>query len=315
MYFAINELSIEKTDVDNSYKARLIINDFVSLCRELEKNGLIEVLFFPEDIDMRYLWAEYGFRKWLGDKEVSMTHKQFFHRFLDKHRGYYSSNETEGDFRINIHTECVTSIGCAFAYEHDQMAVSLPTREIWKKDVILGKYIFLNSEGGLLEKDCDLANINSILSVEKILSTYREEVFDGITSGQDLWDAREELFPNLILCGDVKEQLYKDSEMFHINAVIKKLKRLQEYFSNCSSIYDPKELGLDARTESDTVKTDPSLSSLRLFRTPNGEEKYFFDHIGFNGKYSGGRIYFHPDNANQRCYIGYIGRHLPTGKF
>ncbi|MGN0462818.1 MAG: hypothetical protein ACI4HZ_10305 [Ruminococcus sp.] len=96
---------------------------------------------------------------------------------------------------------------------------------------------------------------------------------------------------------------------------MKKLERFQEYFSNCSSSYDPKELGIGARTESETVKSDTELKNLRKFQLPNGSEEYFFDHIGFTGKYSGGRIYFLPDNSNNKCYIGYIGRHLPTKKY
>ena len=96
---------------------------------------------------------------------------------------------------------------------------------------------------------------------------------------------------------------------------MRRLNCLQEYFSNCDSKYDPKALGIGARSESTTVKTDPDLKSKRKFRLPNGDEEYFFDHISFSGKYSGGRIHFLPDNINKKCYIGYIGQHLPTKNF
>lgn len=96
---------------------------------------------------------------------------------------------------------------------------------------------------------------------------------------------------------------------------MKKLERFQDYFSNCNNLYDPKVLGMGARTESETVKSDTDLKALRRFKLLDGNEEYFFDHVGFTGKYTGGRIYFIPDNANNRCFIGYIGRHLPTKKY
>ena len=140
-------------------------------------------------------------------------------------------------------------------------------------------------------------------------------MLEGITSGQDLWEKREKLYPNLIFCENVKDNLYQDSEKYHIMNVMTRLNRLQQYFSAYDGRYEPKKLGMNARTESDTVKKEPSLKNLRLFRKPDGSEEFFFNHIGFSGKYSGGRIYFLPDDANKKCFIGYIGRHLPTKKF
>ena len=72
---------------------------------------------------------------------------------------------------------------------------------------------------------------------------------------------------------------------------------------------------MSARTESETVKTNAELKKLRKFKLPNGNIEYFFDHVGFTGKYTGGRIYFLPDNPNKICYIGYIGKHLPTKNY
>lgn len=66
-----------------------------------------------------------------------------------------------------------------------------------------------------------------------------------------------------------------------------RLLNLQKYFQEQHERYDSKELGMDARTESETVKTDVSLKNQRLFKLPSGEKEYFFDHIGFTGKYTG----------------------------
>ena len=158
-------------------------------------------------------------------------------------------------------------------------------------------------------------NISTITQERNIVNFQREKMLEGISSGQDLWEAREKLYPNLILCDNVKDQLYQDSEKFHILAVMKRLQCLQNYFSQYHEIYNPNELGFDARTESESVKNNPKLKNDRKFRLPDGTEVYFFDHISFTGKYTGGRIYFLPDCKNQRCHIGYIGQHLPTQKY
>ena len=130
-----------------------------------------------------------------------------------------------------------------------------------------------------------------------------------------MWEKREILYPNLVFCENTKFQLFEDSEKYHILAVMKRLERFQEYFSTCDNQYDPNKLGMNARTESDTVKSDDDLKKYRLFKMPDGNEEYFFDHVSFSGKYTGGRIYYLPDNKNKKCYIGYIGRHLPTKKY
>ena len=46
-------------------------------------------------------------------------------------------------------------------------------------------------------------------------------------------------------------------------AVMKKLDRFQEYFFSCGNSYDPRKLGMNARTESETVKSNDELEDLK----------------------------------------------------
>lgn len=314
MFLTLNDLSIHNT-VDTEYNAKTQIDEFVLFCKSLQASSIIDEIIFPESLFSMSLCNGYGLTQWMNDANVSKIYRQFFRRFLDKYRRYYNTQSVDGEFSVLIDEQELTAVGCAFALEHDHVLLSLATNPFWKNKSISGEYTSLDEFGEVQISTQCIDNIWTSMSQDKIVSTYRKELSADIASGQDLWDNRERLYPNLVFCENVKDQLFDDSEKYHIIAVMKKLVRFQEYFSNCSSSYDPKELGMGARTESETVKSDADLRDLRRFKLPNGIEEYFFDHIGFSGKYSAGRIHFLPDAPNKKCYIGYIGRHLQTKKF
>jgi len=101
--------------------------------------------------------------------------------------------------------------------------------------------------------------------------------------------------------------------MNHINAVIKRLEKLDDYYNEQSS-FDIKILGFNARDESASVKNDSKLKALRKFKKPDGSYSYFYNHISFSGNFNG-RIHFEANDNLKKIYIGYIGKHLPTAKY
>ena len=315
MLLTFNELSAQTTSLSSQFDAQQLILEFATFCQKLNKTNVVDDIIFPSDFYSMALYDGYGLSQWLFDKNVSQQHRQFFKRFLDKYRNSFDRNSTEGEFSVSIDGEVHNSIGCAFALERGHTLFSLVTHDFWKSNSISGNYFFFNQSGEFQSEPRTINNINTITPEKDIADFQREKILEEISSGQDLWELREKLYPNLILCDNVKDQLYHDSEKFHILAVMKRLQHLQNYFSQHHEKYDPCELGFDARTESQTVKTNSDLRDKRKFRLPDGTEKYFFDHIGFAGKYSAGRIHFLPDCENQCCYVGYIGQHLPTKNF
>lgn len=315
MFLTLNELSINRLNLHDSSEASDIITKFVLFVKSLSEQDIIDELIFPDDLFSIHLVDGYGLTEWLTDKSVEFKIRQYFRRILDKYKRYFDPSELEGEFTVNIDNSITNAIGCAFALERQNTVVSLPTHALWKNEIISGEYTFINDNEELTIDRCSVNNLHTNVSIDDVIKSYRKEMYEGISSGQDLWEKRLRLYPNLIFCDDVKDNLYEDSEKYHIMNVMTKLNRLQEYFSTYDGKYDPKKLGMNARTESDSVKNDPTLKNLRLFRKPDGSEDYFYDHIGFSGKYSGGRIHFLPDNDNRKCYIGYIGRHLETKKY
>lgn len=315
MLLTFNELSVQTTSLSSQYDAQQLIFEFATFCQKLNSTNIVDDIVFPSDLYSTSFYNGYGISQWLFDRNVPQQHRQFLKRFLDKYRNSFDRSVTEGEFSVSIDGKSLNSIGCAFALERDHTLFSLATHDFWKSNSISGNYSFINQSGEVQNEPRIIDNINTITPGNDVADFQREKIIEEISSGQDLWESRHKLYPNLVLCDNVKDQLYQDSEKFHILAVMKRLQHLQNYFSKYHEAYNPDELGFDARTESESVKTNPKLKNERKFRLPNGTEEYFFDHIGFTGKYKGGRIYFLPDCKNQRCYIGYVGQHLSTQKF
>lgn len=319
MYIAFNELSgrINSDKTNDPHQAKKIIISLVLFLKELKKQDAVEGIMFEkqDDILSSEILKGYTIYDWLKDKSVDKEYKRFLLSYISKSTFTYDKNEVCGEFKVNINNEDHVGVGCTYAHEHDGYTLSICSHITWKQHIISGQYFEIDKNGELIIGQKEVSNLCDEASIHHFERLLQEKTYSNISSGYDLWEQRSKLFPNLVFCDDVKEQLYKDPEKFHIESIMRKLQGLQEYFAKCGDIYDPKELGMNARTESDTVKSDPELKKYRLFRLPNGEEKYFYDHIGFSGKFKGGRIYFLPCPSKKFCYIGYIGRHLPTDKF
>ena len=315
MFLTFNDLSAQINRIESEDDARAEINSFSDFCQTLSNTGAVDELLLPDTLFTISLYRDYNISRWINDPSVPLKQRRHLKRFLDKYRRYYNPNDSEGEFRISIDGREHHAAGCAFALEHGHTLLSLPTNEVWENRTVHGVYSSLDENGEIESSERSVDNIWTGMTESDIIAIQRDDVYTGISSGQDLWDNRKKLYPNLVFCENVKKQLFEDSEKYHIAAVMKKLDHFQEYFSHCNGPFDPKQFGLDARTESETVKNDPNLKNQRRFTLPNGDVEYFYYHISFVGKYSAGRIHFLPDNPNKRCYIGYIGNHLETKKY
>ncbi|MCS6103526.1 hypothetical protein DWV12_14525 [Clostridium botulinum] len=318
MYIAFNELSVheEISNCAEKNTARNIINEFVKILARVKKHKEFSGLIATQDIHTFQVSSEYSIQDWLSDPLVDGKYKTFFRTLYSQRCNYIDNRDyLLNELQINVGGHKFSGIGCLVASEMNESVISLGTHELWLNEELDGILSTLDNETDeILNEYRRLNNISKEIHIDKLEEKLKSEDFSMISSGQDLWEKREALFPNLVFCESVKDQLYKDPQKFHIEQVAKKLLHMQQYFSEYDGIYNPKELGLHARTESETVKSNPDLKAFRLFKKPDGSEEYFYNHIGFTSIYCV-RIHFLPDDANRKCYIGYIGKHLPTKKF
>lgn len=319
MEISFNDASLNELFVCNKSKEQCkeAFDEFLEILNKLKREKLLDSLFVPRDFLSYYIAENYTINDWLCDSTVNMNRKQFFRTCFGK-ANFYGLENLNGEVRFQISDSSIRGIGATFSKEHfdEPIMASIVTDEFWNQDKVIGLYSGLTDDAELIKKEIKLLNIFKGFDLERYSNSKRNDIYRNITSGQDLWEKRDKLFPNLTFCESVKKQLYEDGERYHILKVMERLQKLQDYFAQSHDRYDPTEMGMNARTESETVKSNPVLKQLRVFRLPSGKEECFFDHISFtSGKYSAGRIHFFPEVEKNNCYVGYIGNHLPTKQY
>lgn len=154
----------------------------------------------------------------------------------------------------------------------------------------------------------------SIPSVRQIVDSVSLNQFkqsciiqNAFNSIQDFWNSRAVLFPNLIFCTRVWEQishLSVNDDRFKL--VNEKLKRLNVFTGRwTTSVFDFKNLGLD--NTPDTPTRIAKTLALRTFDCPGIGNRVFSLHIKWSYGGEPFRLYYFPNENNRRVYIGYIG--------
>lgn len=315
MYLPFNEITIHNDFFQNEdgLQDNDIIIMFIDFVKEsIEKNCIDGFL-----VDSSVVIIESSIiKRWLNNSLISREHKSLLRTILGK---YFQTVETPlMDCSIEIDSKIYFSKGAAISIDRTcDFILNLRTNYSWcleRQNYICQKF---DDNNNFTSYEKELIQLSTIEDLPLLLDYNKCVSYKQISSGQDLWEKWEILFPNLIKCFNVKHCLYENPEKNHIDKIIEQLDYLQQYFSNNNEIFSfekLKLLGLDVSDESISVKNDPNLKKYRLFRLPNGDDKYFFYHLKFYGKFET-RIYFLPTEKNSKCYIGYIGKHLKTKKF
>ena len=303
MDFVFNTISADCTQLSNENSIRELITEWVcSLNLYFGESGslLADQAFYSFSVN-----ATYGIQDWLSDQFVRKEVKQRFRSFQNRYLHIVDFQDYSRKVHFLYEQQRILAPCGTVAIEQDIPLLSLATDPAWSDSKICG-YIDLQDD------PVDINNVANEAHYRKLAAQLFQNRQSSIFSGQDLWEQRESLFPNLVFCNSVKQQLYESPHRTHIQKIVSRLSILNEYY-NLYPTYQTKLLS-GARTESDSVKNDPSLKSERKFTKPDGTSDYFYEHISFSGDYSG-RIHFLPDDNNKRIYVGYVGKHLRTQKY
>ena len=312
MYIPFNETSIDKDFICNlSFQdTNHIIYELISIIKESREKKIIDGIILnsstiPECVPF--------FTDWLADKKVDREVRMTLRTLL---ACFFSQNEEPlSDASVIYNDKQYSSKGAALAIDTKcNYILNCQTNEFWKQKSNIFKCETLDEEGKLISFSKELIQLFDINSLNSIKLTNKFIAYSKISSGQDLWEQWDYLFPNLIKCDNIKHCLYDNPERNHIQKVIEQLDLLQQYFSSLQGKFSLKELktlGIDVSDESDSVKNNPKLRALRLFTLPDGSRDYFYYHVKFFGKFET-RLHFLPIPNSSKCYFGYIGKHLKT---
>lgn len=181
------------------------------------------------------------------------------------------------------------------------IVVSFNSNEAWSNSIIeLQKQTILDENIQTLNIP-NLSDISHFIDHETFFTEFEEYIQEDITPS-NFWSKKDALFENkIIFCKEVKKQLsFLDTNIFD-----QVLSILRDIENGTKTLSDFRISG-----ESKSVEQDKKLKKLREFYVDD-EKVYFEEHI--KSLSSGYRIYFF--EKNEKIYIGYIGKHLPTKKF
>lgn len=318
-YLIFNEASVpfnDLKDVDKYFPVFLEIissafkNRFKAIRIEESPRGWFE-LPLTRDIVLRE-WLEYKDNK---DRCISIK------SLIDKTEiSYISTNELNlsdrfalSSFSLLDDTFCQTpALGAC--YLSSQLAISFRSATKWNSDILQveGKEL---TEKGDVNICADVKNCAIVKHWNTHLENIEHERKDSLRKGSELWNSREEVFPNLVFCGKTFKQL-TDLSVSNIvyNQLYNALKQLNVYcaIGREYSLADINELScLNITDESDSVKNNPKLKRHRMFSV-NGVSEFFGYHIkNFSGAL---RLHIFPVASENKIYVGYFGKHLPTKK-
>lgn len=172
--------------------------------------------------------------------------------------------------------------------------------------------VFIEDENGFL--GIDFIN-TQIESQRQIKNNGDYTIFNQINweniDFRNLWKNRTKLFPCLILCGEVKNQIGQIGASGYFNQIVDKLKIFNEAVDNWkagSFSYRDINASYALRISPESDKTMDKYGNERICQLPNGGTEFFELHI----KTGDLRFHFFPDNTTRKVYVGYIGPHLST---
>lgn len=315
MYIPFNEISIDKDFVGElSFQdTNHIIYEFISIIKESREKKIIDGVILNSSTVLECMPF---FSDWLADKKSNREDRMTLRTLI----GCFFSQTEEplSEMKISYNNKQYSSKGAALAIDTKcNYILNCQTNEFWKQknNRFFGDTI--NEEGEFISFSKELIQLFDINSLNSIKLTNKFITYSKISSGQDLWEQWDNLFPNLIKCDNIKHCLYDNPERNHIQKIIEQLDLLQHYFETLQgsfSLNELKTLGIDVSDESDSVKNNSKLSELRLFTLPDGSREYFYYHVKFFGKFET-RLHFLPIPNSSKCYVGYIGKHLKTQKY
>jgi hypothetical protein len=130
---------------------------------------------------------------------------------------------------------------------------------------------------------------------------------------RNIWDKRKKLFPNIELCGEVKDQCLRIGNSGHFNQIVEILRKFDNAISKWKSesgnfSYKNINQTYSLRISPESSQTIDKYGDERRFELPGGGTMLFELHI----KTGDLRFHFFPDNTTKKIYIGYIGPHLST---
>ena len=196
----------------------------------------------------------------------------------------------------------------------DGIAVSFPSDSVWDRNLIKVDFYELKDDGsGEVSEEETFEEIDNLARsnhAPPIYERHRQSLRGQITSYAELWNNREQAFPNLLFGPDVEDHL-KELNISNLGSIVGKLANLNAAAAEWPDVggsAPPWKARAKVVNESESLQNNAKLRERRRFKSHDGTRQLFLWHARFS--YSG-RIHLRFDPSSHEIEIGYIGQHLP----
>ncbi|MDY0375087.1 MAG: hypothetical protein RBQ72_05075 [Desulfobacterium sp.] len=297
---------------------------FLKICIEAKNTGLKTVLV-DQTIDASWFRLElapgYFWKNWHDQHQNGETRDliRAFRSIATQSPFFNSDDIMEGADLYEVMFDGCKDYGalCAAAW-HGSPLTSFETRPPWNDSPLQVNITRMNPETTKIEnQNAEIQNFYSYSVFSQHLPELLEQRNVSISSGKEIVNRFEDLYPGVFLCGKATQQLNNWSASISIlNQVKRSLLAISQFAQKWQtqgfvtySLYFLRECGLAFQVsgESKTVGNNSALRREREFWLPSGRKEYFEQHVKMSAGY---RLHFYPDNEKRQIYVGYIGPHL-----
>ena len=184
----------------------------------------------------------------------------------------------------------------------DWIAIGFPSEPVWDSDQLAVSFNELLPDECLQETSETIDNL-ARSEHARLIRERQHAALLQFQSPSELWEQRDESFPNLVFGPDVK----RPSEF--LGTALRRLTELDKSAGKWRNVEGPAPPWTCKVTpESERVHKNKKLLNARRFMSQRGTRELFEWHARFG---SGFRIHLRFDAETQEVEIGYIGYHLP----
>ncbi|MBD1932032.1 MULTISPECIES: hypothetical protein [Cyanophyceae] len=309
----LNELSL-RTPAADIPTAQQLMSELIGTVRQATSSGVKRVLRTSDEINTIELAPGYPVARWRNDATVNREERSFF-RTLTAKAPFWTdvAEEIKNDFDLSqVWHQGEEARGLGFAVVIDGLVVSLISEARWDCSRLELEIRRLDENEELIDEPLEIIHASRSNHVQEHSNWINNRIRSTVVDGLELWNRKDELFPNLIFCEAVREQLQnlgaKHPMLHHVK---NKLSEIEGYCKIWTDeAFGPKSLK-NVSVESPVTLQNPTYSKERMFLCPDGQKQVFSWHAKLS---FGWRIYFLP-NEQRRMIIGYVGCHLRTVKY
>ena len=309
----LNELSL-RTPAADIPTAQKLMSELIATVRQATVSGVKRELRTSDEIHSIELAPSYSLIQWRNDRTVNQEERLFFKTLISKFPLWTDvAEEIKDSFDLSqVWHQGEEAKGLGFAVVIDALAVSLISEARWDCSRLELEVKRLDENENLIDERLEIIHASRSNHVQEHSDWINNRIRSTVVDGLELWNRKDELFPNLIFCEAVREQLQnlgaKHPMLHHVK---NKLSEIEDYCKSWTDeAFDPKSLK-NVSVESPVTLQNPTYSKERTFLCPDGKKQVFSWHAKLSFDW---RIYFLP-NEQRRMIIGYVGCHLRTVKY